>query len=318
LDDNIKISLAPLQGYTDWVFRKAYGKYIGGVDEFYTPFLVLQNTGLVKTSHKREVEPFIERQNRLIPQFLGGSIEEFQFFEAYFFGLGYQKMNWNLGCPFPMLTGKKKGSGLLPYPEKIKQILENGYSRTIELSIKMRLGLEDQTEIFSVLEVLRNAKIDDIIVHPRIGKQMYKGNADRDFFQQVQESFGHPIAFNGDIETPTDFENLLTQIPNLKHVMIGRGVLRDYWLPLKIKGLNIPSAEERKLVLRKMCDEIFETYSSFLSGETQILQKVKPFWEYFSSHFEQERKVFKGIKKSGGLKKYEQAVAFAFQQKLKE
>ena len=314
----MKISLAPLQGYTDWVFRQAYKKHIGGIDQFYTPFLVMQNSGVLKSSHKREVEPFLERKDDLIPQFLGGSVEEFQFFEKYFSDLGYEKMNWNLGCPFPMVTRKTKGSGLLPHADKIKSILSDGYSSKIDLSIKMRLGLEDKQEIFPVLEILKDMNLTDIIIHPRLGNQMYKGNADRDFFKEVQDRFDFSIAYNGDIETQEDFLSLKADIPNLKDVMIGRGILRDYWLPHKIKGLDIPSAEEKKQILRKMYAEIFDTYSSFLSGDTQLLQKVKPFWEYFSSHFDNERKVFKGIKKSGGFKKYEQAVAFAFQQNVKE
>lgn len=314
----MKISLAPLQGYTDWVFRQAYKKHIGGIDQFYTPFLVMQNSGVLKSSHKREVEPFLERKDDLIPQFLGGSVEEFQFFENYFSDLGYKKMNWNLGCPFPMVTRKTKGSGLLPHADKIKSILRDGYTGKIDLSIKMRLGLEDKQEIFPVLEILKDMNLTDIIIHPRLGNQMYKGNADRDFFKEVQDRFDFSIAYNGDIETQEDFLSLKADIPNLKDVMIGRGILRDYWLPHKIKGLDIPSAEEKKQILRKMYAEIFDTYSSFLSGDTQLLQKVKPFWEYFSSHFDNERKVFKGIKKSGGFKKYEQAVAFAFQQNVKE
>ncbi|MDE5418733.1 tRNA-dihydrouridine synthase family protein [Labilibaculum sp. DW002] len=314
----MQLSLAPLQGFTDLVFRRAFAKYIGGIDYFYTPFLVMQNSGVLKSSHKREVEPFLERKDDLIPQFLGGSVEEFQFFEKYFSDLGYEKMNWNLGCPFPMVTRKTKGSGLLPHADKIKSILSDGYSSKIDLSIKMRLGLEDKQEIFPVLEILKDMNLTDIIIHPRLGNQMYKGNADRDFFKEVQDRFDFPIAYNGDIETQEDFLSLKADIPNLKDVMIGRGILRDYWLPHKIKGLDIPSAEEKKQILRKMYAEIFDTYSSFLSGDTQLLQKVKPFWEYFSSHFDNERKVFKGIKKSGGFKKYEQAVAFAFQQNVKE
>lgn len=314
----MKISLAPLQGYTDWVFRQAYKKHIGGIDQFYTPFLVMQNSGVLKTSHKREVEPFLDRKDDLIPQFLGGSVEEFQFFEKYFSDLGYQKMNWNLGCPFPMVTRKTKGSGLLPHPEKIKSILEGAFTGKIDLSIKMRLGLEDREEIFPVLDVLKELNLTDVILHPRLGKQMYKGNADIEFFKEVQAKYDFPLSYNGDIETQEDFLALKEVVPNLNQVMIGRGILKDYWLPHKIKGLDIPSVEERKQILRKMHSEIFDTYSSFLSGDTQLLQKVKPFWDYFACHFEEERKVFKGIKKSGGFRKYDQAVAFAFQQSLKE
>ena len=312
----MKISLAPLQGYTDWVFRQAYQKYIGGIDEFYTPFLVLQNSGTLKTSHQREAEPFVARSDKLIPQFLCGSIEELKFFENYLSGLGYQKMNWNLGCPYPMVTKRGKGCGLLPYPEKIREILQEGYQAKLELSIKMRLGLNDESEIFPVLEVLKDMPIDEIIIHPRIGKQMYKGSTDWEVFGEALQMCNKRIAFNGDINCVQDFEKLIQQFPQLNHVMIGRGVLKDLFLPAKIKSLEIPLMEEQKLILKKFHDEIFSIYSSYLSGDAQVLQKMKPFWEYFSSHFESERKVFKSIKKSSGLKKYEDAVNNAFREQL--
>ena len=317
MEDKLKISLAPLQGYTDWVFRQAYNKHIGGIDEFYTPFLVLQNSGEIKSSHKREVEPFAERKANLVPQFLGGTKEEFQFFENYFSDLGYEKMNWNLGCPFSMVTRRQKGSGLLPHANKIEAILREAYTGKIKLSIKMRLGLENKHDIFPVLEILKELKISDIIIHPRLGTQMYKGCPDRDFFMEVQEKFDFPLAYNGDIETKEDFLNLKAEMPNLEHLMIGRGILKDYWLPHKIKNWDIPSPEQKKIILKNIYADVFHTYSSFLSGDNQILQKTKPFWEYFSNHFDNDRKVFKGIKKSGGFKKYEQAVAFAFQQNIK-
>ena len=314
----MKISLAPLQGYTDWVFRRAYQKYIGGVDEFYTPFLVLQNGGDLKTAHKREVEPFSEKSDNLIPQFLCGSVEEMSFFESYFSDLGYSKMNWNLGCPYPMVTKRGKGSGLLPYPEKIGNIITEAFTDKIELSIKMRLGLTDENEIHEVLKALDQFNIKEIIIHPRIGKQLYKGTANREKFAQLYNEYGKKFAYNGDINSCQDFEVLSKEIPCLNHLMIGRGILKDFWLPHKIKGLELPTDSERKIILKKVHDEIYETYSSYLSGDNQVLQKVKPFWEYFSCHFETERKVYKAIKKAAGLKKYEQAVSFAFSQNLKE
>ena len=185
MEDNLismKISLAPLQGYTDWVFRQAFQKHIGSIDEFYTPFLVLQNNGDLKTSHIREVEPYEERTDNLVPQFLCGSAKEFQFFENYFSQLSYSKMNWNLGCPYPMVTKRGKGSGLLPLPEKVLEILEESYQAKIKLSVKLRLGLDSNQEIDSIIPILQQFNIDEIVVHPRIGKQMYKGEVNIDRF----------------------------------------------------------------------------------------------------------------------------------------
>lgn len=313
----MKISLAPLQGYTDWVFRQAYQKNIGGIDEFYTPFLVLQNDGIVKTAHKREVEPFEARCKDLIPQFLCGNSEELSFFETYFSELGYSKMNWNMGCPYPMVTKKAKGSGLLPNPDKIEDILKTAFHNKLDLSVKLRLGLVDDSEVDSILPILKDYNISEVMLHPRVGKQLYKGKVNLNRFNDLYEKYESYLGYNGDICCKEDFDKIKGLFPTIQHVMIGRGLLKDYWLPHKIKGISLPDSDERRDQLKNMHNDIFQLYSSYLQGDSQIMQKMKPFWEYFSSHFDNDKKVFKAIKKSAGIKKYEQAVEFAFSQQLK-
>lgn len=315
--DKVKLSLAPLQGYTDWVFREAYQKYFRGIDEFYTPFLVLQNNGNLKSAHSREVEPFSERAENLIPQFLAGSASEYQFFENYFSDLGYQQMNWNLGCPYPMVTKRGRGSGLLPFPERIKEILNSANSDKIRISIKLRLGLNENTEIFPVLGLLKEYNINELILHPRIGRQLYKGISDREMFDDALKFYNNSIAYNGDIESLEDYRVLLNQFPEINHVMIGRGVLGNLFLPSQIKGI-VYTQQERTEMLGQFRQEIENLYIDILSGEAQLLQKLKPFWEYFSNHFNNDKKVFKMIKKASSIKKFEQAVDFAFQQGIKE
>lgn len=312
----MQLSLAPLQGFTDLVFRRAFAKYIGGIDYFYTPFLVLQKGDELKSSHRREVES--GEEEKLIPQFIGNSVKEFVFFRDYLTGLGYKKMNWNLGCPFPMLVKKKKGSGLLPYPEIIEEVLSEGLDDKIELSVKMRIGYESSNELEAVLQVLNKFNIAEIIIHPRLGKQMYKGEVDMSAFEKAINLSKHPIVYNGDIGALEDYQQRLEQFPKLKQVMIGRGLLHDLFLPLKIKGKELPSVGERLDLLEKLHGEIYDSYNSYLSGDTQILSKLKPMWEYFASNFNNEHKVYKAIKKAGGMKKYNAAVAFAFQQGVKE
>ena len=312
----MKLFLAPLQGFTDLVFRRAFAKYIGGIDQFYTPFLVLQNSGELKSSHRREIEPNVEEN--LVPQFIGNSIKEFVFFRDHLIDLGYTKMNWNLGCPFPMLVKKQKGSGLLPFPKLIEEVLSEGLDDRIELSVKMRIGHDSIEELEPVLTVLNKFKISEIIVHPRLGTQQYKGEVNLEAFENVLHLSKHPIVYNGDICSLEDYKQRLEQFPKLEQMMIGRGLLQDLFLPLKIKGEKFPSANERLDLLEKLHGEIYNSYTSYLSGDTQLLSKLKPMWEYFSANFNNERKVYKAIKKSGGMKKYNAAVAFAFQQGVKE
>ena len=312
----MKLSLAPLQGFTDLVFRRAFAKYIGGIDQFYTPFLVLQNGGELKSSHRREIDPRVEEN--LVPQFIGNSLREFVFFRDYLIDLGYTKMNWNLGCPFPMLVKKRKGSGLLPFPNLIEEVLSGGLDDRIELSIKMRIGHDSIDELEPVLTVLNKFKISEIIVHPRLGIQQYKGEVNLEVFDKVLSLSKHPVVYNGDICSLEDYQQRLEQFPNLEQMMIGRGLLRDLFLARRIKGEDTLTASDRYDLLEKVHGEIYNSYSSYLSGDTQILSKLKPIWEYFSCNFNNEKKVYKGIKKAGSVNKYNAAVAFAFQQGAKD
>ena len=64
---------------------------------------------------------------------------------------------------------------------------------------------------------------------------------------------------------------------------------------------------ERATRLLKLHDEIFNHYNMTLTGgETQILSKIKPLWEYFGSEF--DRKSVKRIGKANTISSYRMAV----------
>ena len=88
----------------------------------------------------------------IIPQLLHTDPEDFLVLAHRLAGLGYTHINWNLGCPAPMVARKKRGSGLLPYPEEIIDLLTKVIPElTIELSIKTRLGFNDHAETRALL-----------------------------------------------------------------------------------------------------------------------------------------------------------------------
>jgi tRNA-dihydrouridine synthase len=65
--------------------------------------------------------------------------------------LGYKELNWNLGCPYPMVTKCGMGSGLISNTEKINTILEKVHAESdIIVSMKMRLGYDTTEEILDV------------------------------------------------------------------------------------------------------------------------------------------------------------------------
>ncbi len=53
--------------------------------------------------------------------------------------------------------------------------------------------------------------------------------------------------------------------------------------------------------------ELLDHYTSILCGDSQIISKIKPFWEYAEAEI--GRKAWKAIRKAGNMAKYHSAVA---------
>jgi tRNA-dihydrouridine synthase len=133
--------LAPLRGFTDAVFRNAFQRHFQGVEMAVAPFVTTVNGTRIKSSHLRDLAPAKNRALPVVPQILGNDADTFICLARTLLDLGYTEINWNLGCPYPMVAKKMRGSGLLPHPDTIERILEkalNGF--TGKLSIKTRLG----------------------------------------------------------------------------------------------------------------------------------------------------------------------------------
>lgn len=88
--------------------------------------------------------------------------------------------------------------------------------------------------------------------------------------------------------------------------MAGRGLLMRPSLFAEWLGQRTWTREERVTSLLKLHKAIFDHYSTVLNGDTQILAKIKPFWEYFGAEF--ERKGVKTIMKATKLSKYVDAI----------
>ncbi|NOR75351.1 MAG: tRNA-dihydrouridine synthase family protein, partial [Draconibacterium sp.] len=116
------IYLAPIQGFTDFVYRKAYSEVFSGTDTYFIPYITLKNNGILK-KYEREILLQNNPQKKVIPQVLAKDFDELQFLSTILKDAGYNEINLNLGCPFPMVTNRGKGAGILPYPEKLKAML---------------------------------------------------------------------------------------------------------------------------------------------------------------------------------------------------
>jgi len=171
----LKIYFAPLQESTDYVYRNAHSKFFGSVDKYFAPYIVRQNDGSIKKSHSRDIQESNNIGYTLVPQILAGNTNDFVFLAKVLQDNGYSEINWNLGCPYPMVTNKGLGAGLLIHPDKIKAILEESLPQiSTKVSVKLRTGLTSHDDILKVAMVLKEFPLSDIILHPRFAKQLYK------------------------------------------------------------------------------------------------------------------------------------------------
>lgn len=301
------IHFAPLQGYTEAPYRNFHASSFGGVDIYYTPFVRIEK-GEFRRKELRDIDPQNNTTPRLIPQLIASTPDEMKRITDLFIEQEYREIDINMGCPFPLIANRHKGSGILPYPDEAKALLEAiHHYPDVRFSIKMRLGWESKEESMELLPFLNELPLSHITLHPRLGKQQYKGVVDLNGFTTFYENCKLPIIYNGDIETAGDIQRIASLYPKLAGVMIGRGLLANPALALEYKEEKSISPEEKRRKLRELHEGVFNSYKKQIEGgDAQLLNKMKTFWEYLCP--EAGKKLKKSIQKSSRLSAYEQAV----------
>ncbi|MCE9399052.1 tRNA-dihydrouridine synthase family protein [Bacteroides fragilis] len=308
--NTLPIHLAPLQGYTEAAYRNAHAAVFGGVDVYHTPFVRIDR-GEFRHKDVRDILPENNRVPHLIPQLIASEMDKTERIIALFIEQGYREMDINLGCPFPMLAKRQCGSGMLPHPDKVETLLKQiEQYPDVSFSVKMRLGWEKPDECLTLLPLLNAAPLTEIIVHPRLGIQQYKGEVNMEGFTAFYEACRHPVIYNGDILTIEDIRCITEKFPKLTGVMIGRGLLANPALGWEYKEGRKLTPEEWREKLRALHTAVFQHYETQIQGgEAQLVTKMKTFWEYLVPQI--DRKIWKAIHKSTTLAKYNIAVRSA-------
>ena len=301
---------SPLQGFTDFRFRNSFQKFFSGIDIFYAPYIRFSGKLEIKNIYQRDLQVKNNTTINVIPQVMTCRAEEFIYAARYVQSLGYKELNWNLGCPYPMVTNKGLGSGLIASPEKIDAVLDRVHTETdIIVSMKMRMGYEHSEEILHVFPVLEKYPIKSVGIHARIGKQLYKGGVDLDSFQRCIDSTDLTIYYNGDVTTVAKYQELADRFPSIRHWMLGRGLIADPFLPSMIKEGNHTYPDDKAERFSKYHDTLFTACEQKLTGEKAVIRKMLSYWEYFATTFPNPQKVVKKIKKAKTYDDYDNAVS---------
>ena len=108
---SLLVYFAPLQGYTDVVYRKAHAALFGGIAAYYTPFVRIEK-GDFRRKDLRDIDFENNRGVPVVPQAIASESDELRRIVDCMASLGYTRVDINLGCPFPILAYRHKGSGI--------------------------------------------------------------------------------------------------------------------------------------------------------------------------------------------------------------
>lgn len=293
------IYLAPLQGTTDRIYRNLFPVYFKGVDLAIAPFI--SSVKKMKPDNRllREFHPDKNTGIPTIPQIMGSKPDDFTKLANALYDIGCGTVNWNLGCPFPMVVKKGRGAGMLCYPDRIESFLEKTLpALKPKLSIKLRIGLKYPDEVLQLMPIFNRFPLTELIIHPRTGMQMYGGDVDLDIFGQCLGLSQHRVVYNGDIDSVEKLEMLAGRFGSIKRWMIGRGLIGNPFLAEEIKFHTEKPYSEKVKIMRAFHDQLFAEYSQILSGPAHITNKMKEVWTYMGSFLANREKIRKRINKT--------------------
>ena len=312
------IYFAPLEGITTYPYRNLHHKYFGGVEKYFTPFLAPGPGQGMSVKEMRDVLPENNAGVPVVPQILTNRAGDFLLASKKLSEMGYREINLNLGCPSGTVTAKKKGSGFLLYPDDLDRFFDEVFSdaavRNGEflVSIKTRIGKNEVEEWPELMQVYNRYPIHELTVHPRIQKEFYKGTPHLDVYTDILKESRNPVVYNGDLFTVEKVKEFREKFPTVGTVMIGRGLIRNPALAEMI--LQEETEPEANILprIREFHDALFEHYRETMSGDRNLLFRMKDLWSYMLAEVPDSEKLAKKIRKSQHVPEYLAAVEEVF------
>ena len=306
----MKIYFAPLEGITNHIFRNAYNEIYGHIDKYFAPFISPSEKCPITPRERKEVTPENNQGFYLVPQILTCRSEHFIEGAKELRAMGYKEINLNLGCPSGTVCAKGKGAGFLPETLALQKFLDDIYSYAesdgVKISIKTRLGYFNPDEFYDLLDIFNKYPVSELIVHPRIKSDFYKGEPRKEYYAYALEHSKCPLVYNGNILSAKDYEEYSGSFgTSLDPVMLGRGLISDPSLADKLKGFT---AETDFAKFKRLHDTIYHEYQKVMSPDINVLYKMRELWSYWQTLFDGKERDIKRLLKAKKYAEYEDVV----------
>jgi tRNA-dihydrouridine synthase len=305
----MKYYLAPMEGITGYTYRNCYKKFFNNIDKYFTPFIPTNKSKSLKTKELIDSLPENNVGMNIVPQILTNDSEGFINMARRLQRLGYNDINLNLGCPAGTVVSKNRGSGFLAKREELDMFLEEIFKiEDMKISIKTRIGKDSPEEFYELIKIYNKYPIEELIIHPRTQKDFYGNKPNLQVFKDTLALSKNSVCYNGDIFTVEDHNKFTKAFPEVKTIMLGRGILANPGLVNLIKN----NTKLDKRMLKDFHDELLNEYLQLTSNERNVVFRMKELWGYMIYMFSDNKKYAKEIKLAQKISDYNEVVLSLF------
>ncbi len=306
--DTFSIYSAPIQGLTELPWRHFHRAVYGdGVTAYHTPFLRVERSE-VRQRDVKALESEMNASVPLVPQLILRDVREMEMLVDKVTGAGYDRIDINMGCPFPPQVHHGRGAGMIARRDLLEALgdeMRNHYP-DVKFSLKMRLGVDSPDEWREAIEPINRMSLVRLTVHPRTARQQYSGELHMGEFGELLKVSAHPVVYNGDILEPSDIFRIREAYPTVEGVMVGRGLFSRPSIVAEWREERAWDERTRAERMLQLHSLLYDYYTERVSGDGQLMGKLKPFWDYLEGV---DRRTLKMMKKAVTIRKYDEAVA---------
>ena len=154
--------------------------------------------------------------------------------------------------------------------------------------------MADAGEFADLVDLFNQFPVKELIVHPRVQKDLYNHTPNWNAFGLAVRESRHPLCYNGDLFTAEAYHSFCAAFPDITAVMLGRGVLRS------------------RKTLKLFHDELLSGYQQAFSGDRPVLFKMQELWFYLLPLLDPSQSCKKKIRKASTIGEYQRIVAPLF------
>jgi len=232
--------LAPLMDVMTPSFRQLI-RHFGGVGLIVTPMVFVQQFALAPKTIAPHLET-IEKERPCAVQIVASGKNEdnirtaVEFLDTYNFDV----IDINAGCPARHTMSSGGGGNLIRnlHDGRLQKIIELVQKYTSKpVSVKTRLGFDDDTTIFETAKLVEKLGAIYLTIHGRTVKQDYQGTVNLDRIREIKAQLSIPVIGNGDIVDYLSYQRMKKET-HCDGIMIGRAAMGDPMIFSRIWNQN--------------------------------------------------------------------------------